>query len=550
MSPLQSSLGRNKGKTLKGYRTGTLGQGLGTGGGGGGDDTAPDPATKATDFAALDILGDGSCIAQWKLDGNGNDVSGNYNSTATNNITWTNDGIKPGTKCATFTKNSSYITIPTVKSSYPMSVSMWVRHTHGFQALPGEMDELFNMGTSGGRLSLGFSNNASWNQGLSIMYGGTSHWATDSVSTIPSSVNPISNLSEELLGPKFKAGKNAWFNVCWSIHGHNNSSHEVWINGCLMGMYDQGGGHGGSAGWKIGANHGGGENWQGDICNVRFFNKTINEDDAWKCVQEFYPSASKSTVVKDGLKLWYDFSDADCYSGSGQVKNLAPDNNKNGKGEDFWAADVNGPTFGGSGQAKYFDFDGSNDRLEVGSAAGQDCANGMKCHAYTLEAWIYTLGLPQTIGGIISSQWDSSPNRGVSMNTDTRSSHGGGPNGYHHQMSKNGSWTTTGSHGNTGSGTASVSNRWDHVVATFDGRYKRMYENETYLGHQGDHGFAHQDRVYLDSTYWAIGCQSEGSAFNGRYYRGRIAIVRIYDVALSHAQIKHNYQNEKARFGL
>ena len=89
MSPLQSSLGRNKGKTLKGYRTGTLGQGLGTGGGGGGDDTAPDPATKATDFAALDILGDGSCIAQWKLDGNGNDVSGNYNSTATNNITWT-----------------------------------------------------------------------------------------------------------------------------------------------------------------------------------------------------------------------------------------------------------------------------------------------------------------------------------------------------------------------------------------------------------------------------------------------------------------------------
>jgi len=546
MSPLQSSKGRNKGKTLKGYRTGTLGQGLGTGGGGGGGDTED---TKATGFRPLQILGDSSCVAHWKMNGNGNDETGNHTATAVNSVTWI-DGIVPGTQAAgNFTKSGgSYITIPSVDNSYPVSVSMWVRSTTGFQPEPGLMDECFNMGMSNGRLSLGFQNNPGWNQGMTMMYGGSGHYCSRTPYMIPSSVDVKSHLSEELLGKKFRAGKYAWFHLAWSLQDHNNSGHALWVNGFEMWAKDQGGGHGGSAGWKIGANDGGGENWQGDICNVRFFNKQITPADVWTCAQEFYPSGSKDTIVKDALKLWYDFSDTDCYSGSGQVKNLAPDNNKTASGADFWAADVNGPTFGGTGQAKYFDFDGSNDRLEVGSAAGQDAADGMKSVGYSLEAWIY-IGSVSGIGGIISSQWDSSPNRGVSICTDDRSSHGGGPNGYHHQMSKNGTWTT-GSEGNTPSGTGAVSNRWDHVVATFDGNYKRVFENGVYLGHQGQHDFGYNDRIMFDQTYWAIGCQSDGSAFNGRYFDGKIAIVRIYDAPMSVAQVLHNYNIEKSRFGL
>ena len=305
-----------------------------------------------------------------------------------------------------------------------------------------------------------------------------------------------------------------------------------------------GGGHGGSGGWNMGSNSASGEYWDGKIENVRFFNKQLTAAEAWTCAQEFFPSGSKDTIVKDRLRLYYDFSNSACYSGSGQVNNLSED-------VSGWAADVNGATHGGTGNAKYFEFDGSNDRLEIGSAAGQDAAWGMQNRSYTLEAWCYHLDAPSNvIGGIISCQEDGSPNKGVSICTDTRASHGGGPNGYHHQMSKNGSWTTTGTNGNTASGTGAVSNRWDHVVATFNGAIKRVYENGSELGNQGTWDLDHDDVVTLSGTYWAIGCQAQGSSFNTRYYDGRIAIVRIYDAALSSAQVLHHYNLEKSRFGL
>ena len=35
-------------------------------------------------YGPFDFFGDGSALAHWKLDGNANDASGNYNGTASN----------------------------------------------------------------------------------------------------------------------------------------------------------------------------------------------------------------------------------------------------------------------------------------------------------------------------------------------------------------------------------------------------------------------------------------------------------------------------------
>ena len=511
---------------------------------GGGSNSASFITASGLEYGPLDILGDGSCLARYKLDGDVTDESGNYNGSSASNIGWTVDGLSG--KCMDCGGNSQF-TVPNIKDSYPLSVSMWIRNDISWDINSGAMDELFNMSINGQRLSLGFVNNSGWVLGVTIMYGGTHHWAGHTRNSIHRLGGASkSALSEDLLGSDFSTGSDAWYHIVYSIAGNNDANHRVWINGCQIGLKNEGGGHGGSAGWRIGANAANGEYWNGQIENVRFFNKTLSDAEAWKLTQEFYTGGVKPStdIVKDQLRLHYDFSESSCYSGSGQVNNLAADVAPN------WKADVNGATFGGSGTGKYFEFDGSNDRLEVGSAAGETAGSQMGDKAYTLEAWIYIAGI-SNIGGIISCQWDDSTSRGASICTDSRNAHGsGGANGYHHQFSKNGSWTTGGD-GNTAAGTGGISNRWDHVVATFDGEYKRVWENGISLGHQGQHTFDHDDYVdYGGGTYWAIGCQSEGSSFNTRYFNGKIAIVRIYDIALSGSQILHNYNAEKSRFGL
>ena len=70
----------------------------------------------------LDILGDGSCIATYPLDGNANDLSGNYSGTPTD----VSYGVGEFDLAGVFNGSSSYIdtSISTLSSTF--SVSMWI----------------------------------------------------------------------------------------------------------------------------------------------------------------------------------------------------------------------------------------------------------------------------------------------------------------------------------------------------------------------------------------------------------------------------------------
>jgi hypothetical protein len=174
-----------------------------------------------------------------------------------------------------------------------------------------------------------------------------------------------------------------------------------------------------------------------------------------------------------------------------------------------------------------------------------------------MEAWIFTETVAPSnvgdgIGSIWSSQWDTYQN-GASISTDGRSAHGGGPNGYHYQLGVNSAWTTVGSDGNSGSGTAEFSGRWDHIVATrASNGTKYTYENGVLISTEG----TYTGTMNWGNVFWNLGAQNfaTGSTITSsgtlRFYDGKIAVARIYNRELTASDILYNYNGQKNRFGL
>jgi hypothetical protein len=284
------------------------------------------------------------------------------------------------------------------------------------------------------------------------------------------------------------------------------------------------------------------------VTSTTSYNFTIRATDAEN--QETERSFSMSVVFVQpfgtyttaDLFMHYDFSNTNCYSGSGTaITDLQ--GTRNGT--------VTGATFGGTGVAKYFDFEADSINY---IAFGSNIPSGASTSAIAMEAWIYTESLAGTymsegIGAVWSSQQDSIQS-GASLNTDTRSAHGGGPNGWHPQIGGTGvSFATSSVNTNTPSGTAAVSNRWDHVVMIWNTGYPiEVYKNGTNISSGGGSWTA---SINWSSTYWALGAQQSNTGSpSRRAYDGKIAIARIYNRRLSATEILANYNGQKSRFGL
>jgi hypothetical protein len=214
-----------------------------------------DQTTAIVGTSTVDVFGDGSGIALWRFENNANDTSNNYNGTASN-VTYSSTDYKLDSYSAVFNGSSSNISIPSVKSTYPVAISAWVKSNTGFQPTSG-VEEIINMSVATYRLTIGWVTNSPWPQGPTVMYGNSNHW---------SGPNP-SGMS---------GNTTTWYHVVYSIPSYNGTP-SVWINGTSVTMTNNGGGHGGTAGWAIGSNGNGGEWWNGKIDQLRFFNRELTQ---------------------------------------------------------------------------------------------------------------------------------------------------------------------------------------------------------------------------------------------------------------------------------
>lgn len=209
----------------------------------------------AKNYNVVDFFGDSSGIALWTLDETIADLSGSFSGTSSSNLTYSTSSKKIGTASGVFAGNAN-IVVPTVKNSYPLTVSMWVQSNNSFAPTTDGMQELFNMSINGQRLSLGTVKVSGWPTGPTVMYGGTNHWSGSVSAFSPNSTD--------------------FFHLVFSIVGSNNSSHLVYFNGNNVALTNNGGGHGGTAGWSIGSNGQGSEFWSGKIDHIRFFNRALS----------------------------------------------------------------------------------------------------------------------------------------------------------------------------------------------------------------------------------------------------------------------------------
>jgi hypothetical protein len=198
-----------------------------------------------------------------------------------------------------------------------------------------------------------------------------------------------------------------------------------------------------------------------------------------------------------GLVAAYSFSE-----GSGTTTS-----DRAGKGNTGTLAGATWTTAGQAGRA--LSFDGVNDRVNVNDAASLDLTGGM-----TLEAWVYptalsgwrTVVLKEMAGGLVyalyahdNAPWPAAYVRlsGVEV-------------------------------GVTGVSPLPL-NAWTHLATTYDGTTLRLYVNGVEAGSQAGGG-----AIQVSTGRLRVG----GNAVWGEWLAGRIDEVRIYNRALSPAEIQ------------
>jgi glucose/arabinose dehydrogenase/PKD repeat protein len=205
-------------------------------------------------------------------------------------------------------------------------------------------------------------------------------------------------------------------------------------------------------------------------------------------------TVSNSTPPPTGLVLAYGFEET-----SGTTANDSSTAKNNGT--------INGPVSSTSGKfGRALSFDGTNDRVDVPDASSLDLTTGM-----TLEAWVK----PTTNVGwrtVILKE------RGSDLLYALYSSNGSKPRVESYTGAEN-----------TAAGTTTLPlNAWSHLAATYDGTNLRFYLNGALQTTKATTGAMPNTTNPL-----RIG----GNAVWGEYFSGLIDEVRVYNRALSAAEI-------------
>jgi Concanavalin A-like lectin/glucanases superfamily len=178
----------------------------------------------------------------------------------------------------------------------------------------------------------------------------------------------------------------------------------------------------------------------------------------------------------------------------------------------------NGATYGNGKVGLGFQFDGVDDQITVPHNANQNGITNL-----TIEAWINPTTLPH--GGTIL-QKRTSGNVGGYVLEPTQSSGSGAPNGLQFVIMIGGVYQTL--------NPANVlwSNVWQHVAATYDGAFMRIYVNGVEVANRAQTG-----AIDAVTAPVLIG----RNAVNGNAFQGGIDEISLYNRALTANEIRDIY---------
>jgi len=216
--------------------------------------------------------------------------------------------------------------------------------------------------------------------------------------------------------------------------------------------------------------------------------------------------------VTNGLQLYLDAGNTSSYPGTGST----------------WTDLVNSMAFTLSGSPTYSSANGGYlSFVPASSQYAYSSTSLPSLSTWTVETWHYFTGYTGADPCIVTEQYPGVTSKiNFSLGVDT---FGGLQNGFW-----DGTWHATPAYTLT-------ANAWYHIVGTYDGTTIRLFINDTQVSTFAYTGTptSSQSGIVL-MRRWDL----------GDYWGGRLGVVRIYNSALTTAQIDQNFQAQRSRFGI
>ena len=241
-------------------------------------------------------------------------------------------------------------------------------------------------------------------------------------------------------------------------------------------------------------------------------------------------SETGNNIVTDGLVFNMDAAAYKSYPRTGtNVFNLASGSLPNS------GSLINGLTWTGISPSSSFNFDGDDDYIELGQIDSSNPISFVGTTENTWEVWINSTGTGDTYQRIID-----------------KSSAGGGVGGWFFSLGSNPSLQRIYCKINNQTGIDDVTisgythNVWQHLVVTRVNDTTNGWK--TYLnGVLKDERNSGNNPIPTNTEGCRIGSWNHSTA---REFNGQIAVVRLYNHALSAAEVLQNFNAGKDRFGL
>jgi len=260
--------------------------------------------------------------------------------------------------------------------------------------------------------------------------------------------------------------------------------------------------------------------WLGGINLVAVYGSALSSN---QIIESHISASSKAPahVASSNLILHYDPSNPLSYPGSGTTINNLASNSHPGTMSNITAS------------ANYFTYNGTSSQISVADDAALEPGSG----SWSVEVWVN-----QSVTGndVVLGKFDNggaAQNVGYSIRT-TGAVH------YAQYASGSGSGATL--YQNSSNFTA-TSNTWYQLVYVWTNGGTKTFEvfaNGVSIG-----SVAHSVSSVLNTTNpLYIGSYNGGEY--AQWYDGKIGIVRIYNTALTSAQVLQNYNADKAKYGL
>jgi hypothetical protein len=258
-----------------------------------------------------------------------------------------------------------------------------------------------------------------------------------------------------------------------------------------------------------------------NIAAAQLYNRVLSANEV---LQNYNVQKTRfeNTIIQQGLILNLDAGNPYSYAGSGATWYDASGNSNN-------ATLINSPTYSVD----------NGGLLNWASASSQYATvamnSGLRVANITQEVWVFLNSTADQV--FIGSQYGTSSNNSFALWLQSGTFYFG--------------VNTGGTFYYTSSSSASAGT-WYHLIHTYNATTQYLYINGVLVA---TYNSAASGNISYDTsnTLLAIGADFNGSGYNvgpSAYTNGKMPVVRIYNIALSAAQVLQNYNATKGRFGL